>query len=304
MDITPVLRNDVRNGELHVISGNDLAGRDPALMVQKETIVIYQINGVTKNVTAGEHQRIDIPEDSSQISVPPPYEFIRSGHRSALLLARSAGEYTLIRSNGSSQRVVVSGLSKPVSIAGPWILTFPPRLGAPAKVVIHKLISWPKSANTGIKYFSGTATYTTTFNFPSKAIGSNKESELDLGDVQVIADVRLNGHELGIEWKPPFRVDVTQYLRVGKNKLQVQVTNLWPNRLIGDEQYPDDARYTAAGNIAVWPQWVLNGSARPEPRRIAFTTWKLWHKGDNLLPSGLIGPVRIETATEVPISNH
>ena len=124
---------------------------------------------------------------------------------------------------------------------------------------------------------------------------------LNLGDVQVIAEVKLNGQDLGILWKPPFRLDVTKIARPGPNDLEVRVTNLWPNRLIGDEQYPDDCSPTAngpRGGIRAWPEWLLRGQARPEPRRLTFAALKHWNKDDSLLPSGLLGPVAVQTAVE------
>lgn len=124
---------------------------------------------------------------------------------------------------------------------------------------------------------------------------------LNLGDVQVIAEVNLNGQDLGILWKPPFRVDVTKLARPGVNDLEVRVTNLWPNRLIGDEQFPDDCssdgKWTSGG-IPSWPQWLLQGQPRPEPRRLTLAALKHWTKDDRLLPSGLLGPVTIVTAVE------
>ena len=124
---------------------------------------------------------------------------------------------------------------------------------------------------------------------------------LNLGDVQVIAEVKLNGHDLGILWKPPFRVDVTKLARPGANDLEVRVTNLWPNRLIGDEQYPDDCSLDGkwtSGGIRAWPEWLLRGQPRPEPRRLTFAALKHWSKDDRLLPSGLLGPVTVVTAVE------
>ena len=124
--------------------------------------------------------------------------------------------------------------------------------------------------------------------------------------MQVIAEVKVNGKALGTMWKPPFRLDVTDAVKSGANELEVKVTNLWPNRLIGDEQYPDDCTPNGtwvAGGIPAWPEWLQKGRPRPEPRRLTFTTFKHWKKDDNLLPSGLIGPVVIRATEKLAFQN-
>lgn len=178
-------------------------------------------------------------------------------------------------------------------LSGGWDLRFPAGKGAPASAHFSKLISWPDSTVDGIKYFSGTATYHTSFS-----VGSLRKTGasywLDLGRVKNLAVVSLNGHTLPTLWKAPFRVDATRWLRAGKNDLVVKVTNLWPNRLIGDERYPPDAHYNGA--IQSWPEWIVKGGARPvrpPSSRVAFTTWQFFSKDSPLLESGLIGPVKL-----------
>jgi hypothetical protein len=177
---------------------------------------------------------------------------------------------------------------------------FPTGRGAPAQATFERLISWPEHADAGIKYFSGTAVYRKTVTIPAENLGANRILELDLGRVEVIAEVRLNGKDLGILWRAPFRVDVTGAAKAGDNELEVRVTNLWPNRLIGDEQYPDDCEWSGI-SLKRWPDWMVKGEPRPVPQRVTFTTWKHWHKDSPLQPSGLIGPVTLRTLTETPI---
>ncbi|MBM3888982.1 MAG: hypothetical protein FJ388_07620 [Verrucomicrobia bacterium] len=117
-----------------------------------------------------------------------------------------------------------------------------------------------------------------------------------------MAEVRLNGRDLGILWKPPFRVEITDALKQGENTLEIKVVNLWVNRLIGDEQYPDDCAWRKNGVLEEWPAWLLEGRPRPVTNRITFTTWKHWHKNDKLLPSGLLGPVTLQTTEKVAVS--
>jgi hypothetical protein len=109
-----------------------------------------------------------------------------------------------------------------------------------------------------------------------------------------MAQVKLNGKDLGILWKPPFRVDITEAAKPGENALEVKVVNLWVNRLIGDEQLPEDSPRNPNGTLKEWPQWLNEGKPSPTGR-FTFTTWRLWNKSAPLQPSGLIGPVRLRS---------
>ncbi len=181
-------------------------------------------------------------------------------------------------------------------LSGPWTVSFPPDKQAPDSIELPELISWTDHPDDGVKYFSGTATYRSEFQVSSFKF----PVFLDLGEVKEIAEVKLNGKSLGILWKPPFKVDVSGALVVGENTLEIKVTNLWPNRLIGDEKlHPDPSLdYMQIGGI--WgvgpqktiPQWVRDGGSSPVGR----TTWilnKFYSADSPLLPSGLLGPVRL-----------
>ena len=197
---------------------------------------------------------------------------------------------------GRTLQAKAATVPAPIEISGPWDLAFPPNWGAPAAIKLDKLISWTDHADIGVKYFSGTAAYRKTFSFPHQPSAINHVF-LDLGLVKNIAEVKLNGKDLGILWKPPFRVEVTDALRDGKNELEVRVTNLWPNRLICDEQLPDDREWNGTQLKSI-PQWVTEGKPSPTGR-LTFTTWHHWTKADEPLPSGLLGPVRLRTAVKV-----
>ena len=119
-----------------------------------------------------------------------------------------------------------------------------------------------------MKYFSGTATYSKTVQAPAAWFKTGARLWLDLGDVKNLAEVSVNGKPLGIIWKAPFRVDVTGALKTGSNQLEVKITNLWVNRLIGDQQPGIATKYT-------------------------YTTQAFYQQSSPLLPSGLLGPVRI-----------
>jgi hypothetical protein len=121
---------------------------------------------------------------------------------------------------------------------------------------------------------------------------------LDLGRVEVMAGVRLNGKDLGILWKEPHSVEVTVALKSGQNTLEVQVVNRWINRQIGDEQLPEDSERNPNGTLKRWPQWLQDGKPSPTGR-YTFTSWRLWQKDSPLVESGLIGPVRLRAVQSV-----
>ncbi|HEU5396777.1 MAG TPA: glycosyl hydrolase family 43, partial [Verrucomicrobiae bacterium] len=179
-------------------------------------------------------------------------------------------------------------------VGGPWTLRFPPNWGAPDQVVLDRLISWSDDTNAGVKYFSGTATYEKAIEIPATDLGNGREVWLDLGDVKNFAEVEVNGTAFPVLWKPPFRLNITGAAHPGANQLRVKVTNLWPNRLIGDEQLPPDVEWNGKA-LAAWPQWLLDGKPSPTGR-LTFTTWHHWTKSDTLLQSGLLGPVTLRVA--------
>jgi hypothetical protein len=162
------------------------------------------------------------------------------------------------------------------AVTGAWDVAFQAGRGAPDKAGFEALSSWSDKTDPGIKYFSGTAVYTKTIQMPANGFKSGAAIWLDLGDVKNIAEVSVNGQPLGILWKAPFRVDATSALKAGANQLEIKVTNLWVNRLIGDKQPDADKKYT-------------------------YTAVEFYQADSPLLPSGLLGPVkiiRIERAEE------
>ena len=211
----------------------------------------------------------------------------------ATLAASAPGEYALAFSSGSKAIAKVDAVPAALEIVGPWHVSFPAGLGAPESALFERLISWPEHSAPGIKYFSGTATYSKEIEIPANMVRKDLALTLDLGRVEIIAELVVNGKDLGILWKPPFAADITASVKPGKNTLSVKVVNLWPNRLVGDEQLPADVEWTKQGALEGWPRWLAEGTPRPLTDRTTFTTWRHWKRDDRLLPSGLIGPVRL-----------
>jgi hypothetical protein len=208
------------------------------------------------------------------------------------------GNYTVKPANGKRVEFRVDKLAEPVEIAGPWEVRFATNWGGPGRVSFEKLVSWSERPESGVKYYSGTAAYRTVFQWMHKA--SENQLFLDLGRVAVIASVKLNGRDFGILWKPPFRVNVSAAVKVGTNELEVDVANLWVNRMIGDEQLAEDSARNSNGALTGWPAWLERGAGSPTGR-YSFTTWRLWKKNSPLQESGLLGPVTIREARRVVV---
>lgn len=236
---------------------------------------------------------------------PPAIELVR-GTDSGLLFWQD-GRYLVRAANGKELIVRISGTGKPREFTGPWDVTFQPQRGAPHGVRLSELVSLHRNPDPGVRYFSGTAAYSTTVAVSSEVFDPYKRWYLDLGRVEVIAEVSINGRNLGTLWKPPYILDVTEAVHPGNNSLEVRVTNLWPNRLIGDEYLPAEYEYSDKGRsikdigeIKRIPDWFLQNKPKPGDR-VTFSTWKHYSKNSPLLEAGLLGPVRLRSAFRQPL---
>jgi len=171
------------------------------------------------------------------------------------------------------------------TIAGSWDVTFDTLWGGPESITFKKLEDWMDRPEEGIKYYSGTATYTKSFD--CEQAGSGTKLLLNLGKVNIMARVKLNGKDLGIVWTSPLDVEITDAVQKENNRLEIEVVNLWGNRLIGDERYEYDGIVERK-----WPDWILEHKERPS-KRYTFTSWKHYSKDSPLQSSGLLGPVSI-----------
>ncbi len=274
------------------------AGDNPAPYVVKTLDVEYTLNGNRRRLTGTDPETVTF--DSGPLPSHATVQVCRDAEGRERLQTREPGEYELVTASGQLRRVKVAAVPAPVELAGPWEVRFDPKWGGPERVTFDQLDDWSKRPETAIRYYSGTAVYQKSFAFtqpqaPGAGTGTGIRTLLDLGTIAVIAEVKLNGHDLGILWKPPFRVDVTDVLKPGQNLLEVKVVNLWINRMIGDEQLPDDSQRNGDGTLTQWPQWVKEGKSSPAGR-FTFTSWRLWRKNDALAPSGLLGPVKLESS--------
>lgn len=184
-----------------------------------------------------------------------------------------------------------------------WTITFP-EVGTLSG---QSFFDWSAHSNPGIKYFSGTATYSRNIKLTKKQL-KNARIILDLDSVNDMAAVRVNvnGRAFPVMWKAPYTLDITSALKAGDNKIEIDVTNLWPNRMIGNEHEPEDMQWSeplhyeyAPGNPMVGryltdiPDWLRDGTPRPSQGRKTVGCFKFFTKDSPLLPSGLTGSVNL-----------
>jgi hypothetical protein len=189
-------------------------------------------------------------------------------------------------------------LTSVTAVSGSWDVHFDPRRGGPGAVEFSSLDDWTARTEKGIQYYSGTATYSKSVSLPP--LGDGKLL-LDLGSVKNLASITLNGKKVGVLWTAPWRIDISSAVIAGENRFEIAVTNVWANRLIGDEQEPADVVWEIGDPkmkggyfLKEFPDWFLRKEPRPSTGRYTFTTWNYFHKKDSpLSPSGLLGPVRV-----------
>jgi hypothetical protein len=184
-----------------------------------------------------------------------------------------------------------------VPVAGPWKVKLQSRVETPRMIEVPTLISLSDHPDADTKYFSGTATYRSTFELPPDISG--KRICLDMGTVADMARVAINGKDFGVVWREPFELDVSSAVQPGKNTVEIAVTNTWHNRLVGDEQEPADFDWGADRGpdrgkmMKGYPEWFMKDAKRPSSGRKCFVIWYYHRKDTPLLPSGLIGPVNV-----------
>jgi hypothetical protein len=182
-------------------------------------------------------------------------------------------------------------LTQIMELGGAWDVAFNPALGGPAAVTFDPLVDWTQRPESGIRYYSGIATYRKTFDLSEFDPAAGRRLYLDLGKLHSIGRVRLNGRETGTVWTSPWRVDITAAARSKGNVLEIEVANNWVNRLIGDQQPADNNARTLS-----WPSGLLEGKNNPAGR-FTFVTRTHYKATSPLKPAGLLGPVSLLTAS-------
>jgi hypothetical protein len=206
------------------------------------------VTGVRKDAT-------DFREENGTTVIPYPMH----GEQAFFVLFRKP-----VPAGGFKRAPNVAKLSSAQELTGPWEVSFDPAWGGPESITFDSLADWTSRPEEGIRHYSGSGIYQKTFS----ASAHQGPVFLDLGNVESLCEVKLNGHDLGVLWSAPFRVEITGKLKSGENRLDVKVVNVWANRIIGDSKLPESQRRTRT-NIT-----------------------KLT-KDTPLEPSGLLGPVRL-----------
>jgi hypothetical protein len=297
LDVTARLSEMVRDGELSVKVGNDAFGSDPATLRAKELRVDYMLDGKPGHASADENEMLTLPADAT-VGAGSPWEASIATDASPVVKAWGNCHVEMKTAAGKVLYADATNLPAAQEITGAWNLYFPSNWGAPPSATLDRLISWTESTNVGVRYFSGTATYEKNIEITAAQLSNDRELWLDLGTVKNFAEVSVNGQDYGVLWKPPFRVNITTAARTGVNRLVVKVTNLWPNRIIGDEQLPADCEWNG-DQLQAWPQWLLEGKPSPTGR-FTFETWHHYSNHSPLLESGLLGPVTLRTVEMIP----
>jgi hypothetical protein len=253
--------------------------------------------------------RAPVPVDGDHlvaVDAPAGWAVASDAAGRPVIRAATALAGTALLASGRCRPFAFNPIS-PTPVAGPWQVELTPVAGAPAQTRLDSLISLSEHPADAIKYFSGTATYRTTVQMEAATLEKGRRVMLDLGEVRDLAQITINGRDLGVLWHPPYRLDITAVLRPGANTLVLAVTNTWHNRLVGDEQLPADVdwgtdRGPARGRaLKAYPEWFIKNQPRPSAGRQGFVTW-FYHRPDTpLLPAGLLGPVRLVPIEELPL---
>ncbi|MBB4858686.1 hypothetical protein HNO88_002012 [Novosphingobium chloroacetimidivorans] len=204
-----------------------------------------------------------------------PLSYVRDGAftRVDLDLEGHGAGFVVFRPGGPERLEVAPARTvATATIAGPWQVSFEPGRGAPATARFPTLTDWSGNADTGIRYFSGGATYSRRITVDSTMVAPGRKLLLDLGQVHELAVVSLDGREIATAWKAPYRIDLTGKVTPGAHRLEIKVVNLWVNRLIGDRQ--------------------------PGAKPVTWAPQSPYKADSPLLPSGLIGPVMLVAQEE------
>lgn len=296
LDITARLKSRISGDSLDTVVNRNLVGQDPAKGRVKQLRVDYSIGEEKLTKIVGENENLALNNEIQIAPAPPEPAYLELAGGKTVLTAWEPGDYELVYSDDKRSSMTVAKVPQSMDLSEDWLLQCPKKWG-PSEVKLDNLGSWSEHSDPALKYFSGTGVYRKTFDAPEQ-LNDELSVELNLGNVQILAEVILNGENLGILWKPPFKVDISDSLRAQNNQLEIRVTNLWVNRMIGDEQHPTLDNYIAGNKpgenlIEAIPDWLKNGEPRPSTERKTFVTCRFYEQDSPLLESGLIGPVEI-----------
>lgn len=232
--------------------------------------VVFNNSPAKKHIVAVQKDGKSYFPENQSYAIDLPYLDKFSNGTNKSFSVSVPGNYTLTWSDGKKQVIKAEQPMPITELSGKWDVRFDAKWGGPEHLVMNELKSWIKFEEPGIKYYSGTANYSKSFDLTKKEL-NNRQVILDLGNVHEMASVKINGQQQQVIWSSPFRFDITKLVQSGQNTLEVEVVNMWANRLIGDAGLPAEQRLTKT-NIN-----KFNGPDREKYLR----------------ESGLLGPVRL-----------
>jgi hypothetical protein len=223
---------------------------------------------------------------------------VQYNHAKQIVISANAAATFAIKYADNSTKMASFKKPETTLLQGAWKVYFIPKLDAAFNLVFNELIDFSKHASDKVKYFAGTAIYQKSISINPKAIKA--KTILDLGALNDIATVKVNGKTVGVLWYPPYTIDISSALHTGENNLEIEVTNNWANRLIGDEQEPADFEWGSDRGdrghaMKAYPDWFIKQQPRPSKGRKAFTIWYYHRANSKLQPAGLVGPVQLIT---------
>ncbi len=253
-------------------------------------------------------------EDKPRRTSLPAGEFpaeIWDPYTAGISLAQPGDSVNLVLEPGQSLFVVLpkekTNYAKPYQPFSPmvkwrslgkiWNVDFSPKLDEPFSIKDFELEDFSKCDEERLKYFSGTASYCSSFTLAPEELKGRLE--IDLGKMNDIARLFINGRLVATLWYPPFKADVSDFVKAGENSIRIEVTNNWANRLIGDEQHEPDFEWGQDRGedfgraMKAFPDWFLKGEPRPSAGRKGFVIWSYFRKDSPLQEAGLVGPVKL-----------
>jgi hypothetical protein len=237
--------------------------------------VVFKEGGLTDNFSSIEKESVVPALNDTSVSEWGNMDVRADNGKGLETRIWSPGNYTLRTEGGKTTRIVVDSLPSEILVNSSWVVRFPKDWGAPPQINMKELTDWTELNDTGVKYFSGTATYSNEIYIPDYLLNGKYSLFLDMGDVKEVAELKINSKSAGILWKKPFRIEITDLAKPGNNTIEVAVTNLWNNRIVGDYCMKLDTGFTRT-NVK---------------RKFSART--------PLLSSGLLGPVVIYPALNI-----
>ncbi|WP_298366012.1 glycosyl hydrolase [uncultured Lutibacter sp.] len=285
-DVTENIQKQVTTGNFNIKISDELVNGKTLKNAYNFLKITFETDGILRTTIIPEGEFLNLNR-----SIPASEIYKTKGN--TIWKTPFSGSLSYTTSSGKSKKVKVK-VPKPIELSKDWQVTFPLKNGTSIKKNYKTLTSWSEASEEEIQYFSGTAIYEKEFTLTKQQLGKEYAYKLDLGSVSIIAEVYINDKKVSALWKAPFKVSIDEYLKKGNNTVRIKITNLWVNRIIGDEKEPLDYKRRGTKTKEL-PSWLGNPESR-DSKRQTFSSWKHWSKDSPLQMSGLLEPVKINVS--------